>query len=249
MRKKLLSLFALLLTIATGAWAQEPTKYTVKMAEGTEDATKWEISPTEATTTGVDKDTKITATYSGTKRVKAVTAVMKAAAPAYTMAAAATDADKGKLICADGHIHANGEDAACTKARVAKIIYVGSSTDNTTYTHGLALALTDESNSNWDDAVTACSNKNTSLAITGGSASWMLPSQDQWNTMIGAAGTYDTLRDGFSSITGASNLLNAIYWSSSGGSSNKYAISFNVGTWNTPAKTINYLNVRACLAF
>ncbi len=44
-------------------------------------------------------------------------------ASAYTMAAAATSADKGKLICTDGHIHAYGADAACTKARVAKIIY------------------------------------------------------------------------------------------------------------------------------
>lgn len=75
MRKKLLTIVALLLFVATDAWAQEPTKYTVKMAEGTEDASKWTISPTEAT-----EGTKITATYSGTKRVKSVTAVVKAAA-------------------------------------------------------------------------------------------------------------------------------------------------------------------------
>ena len=64
----------------------------------------------------------------------------------YTMAKDATDADKGKLICADGHIHAYGADAECTKARVAKIIYVGNETGETTYTHGLALALTDANN-------------------------------------------------------------------------------------------------------
>ena len=53
----------------------EPGKYTVKMAEGAGEG--WTITPAEATTTGVDKDTKITATYSGTKHVKSVKAVKK----------------------------------------------------------------------------------------------------------------------------------------------------------------------------
>ena len=73
MRKKLLTIVALLLFVATGAWAQEPTKYTVKMAEGTEDATNWTISPAEAA-----EGSTVTATYSGTKRVKSVKAVTKA---------------------------------------------------------------------------------------------------------------------------------------------------------------------------
>lgn len=79
MKKKVFPMLALLLLVATGAWAQEPTKYTVKMAEGTEDATKWEISPKEAA-----ENATVTATYSGTKRVKSVTAVVKALAPAAT---------------------------------------------------------------------------------------------------------------------------------------------------------------------
>ena len=67
-------------------------------------------------------------------------------ASAYTMAAAATSADKGKLICTDGHIHAYGEDAECTKDRVALICYVGNDAEtSTTYNHGLALALADVS--------------------------------------------------------------------------------------------------------
>ena len=53
------------------------TVYTVTMAEGTVDAAKWTISPTEAA-----EGKPITATYSGTKHVKSVTAVTKAAAPA-----------------------------------------------------------------------------------------------------------------------------------------------------------------------
>ena len=71
-----------------------PTKYTVTMAEGT--GTGWTIEPAEATTTGVDKDTKITATYSGTRHVKSVTAVKKAAAPA------AVDLDASNKAWADG---------------------------------------------------------------------------------------------------------------------------------------------------
>ena len=43
----------------------------------------------------------------------------------YTMAADAAVGDLGKLICTDGHIHADGADAECTKDRVAKICYVG----------------------------------------------------------------------------------------------------------------------------
>ena len=52
--------------------------YTVTLAEGTVDVDKWTIDPTEA-----KAGTEIKATYSGTKRVKKVTAVIKgAAAPA-----------------------------------------------------------------------------------------------------------------------------------------------------------------------
>lgn len=60
----------------------------------------------------------------------------------YNMAANATDADKGKLICTDGHIHAYGADTECTADRVAMIFCVGE-TGETAYTHGLALALND----------------------------------------------------------------------------------------------------------
>lgn len=58
------------------------------------------------------------------------------------MAASAAPGDLGKLICTAGHIHAYNTDAGCTAERVAKIIYVGA-TSNATYSHGLALALSD----------------------------------------------------------------------------------------------------------
>ena len=71
MRKRILSLLVLLMTAATGAWAQT---YKVSVKEGTEDAEKWTIAPPEATTTGVAQGTTVTATYSGTKMVKSVKA-------------------------------------------------------------------------------------------------------------------------------------------------------------------------------
>ena len=77
MRKKLLSLLVLLMVAVTGAVAQ--TTYKVSVKEGTEDATNWTIAPAEATTTGVAAGTTVTATYSGTKKVKSVKAVKKAA--------------------------------------------------------------------------------------------------------------------------------------------------------------------------
>ena len=76
MRKnKLLLLLVLLMTAATGAWAQEPAKYKITVAEGTEDATNWTISPAEAA-----EGSPVTATYNGEKKVKSVKAVKKAPA-------------------------------------------------------------------------------------------------------------------------------------------------------------------------
>ncbi len=75
MRKRFISMLVLLAAVATGAMAQETYKVSVK--EGTEDATSWTIAPAEATTTGVAAGTTVTATYSGTKKVKSVKAVKK----------------------------------------------------------------------------------------------------------------------------------------------------------------------------
>ena len=70
---KVLTVLALLLTAATGAWAQTET-YTVRMKKGTKDADKWTVTPAEATTTGVAKDTPVSLTYGGRLKVKDVTA-------------------------------------------------------------------------------------------------------------------------------------------------------------------------------
>ena len=71
-------MLVLLAAVATGAVAQN---YKVSVKEGTEDATSWTITPAEATTTGVAAGTEVKATYGGTKKVKSVKAVKKAAVP------------------------------------------------------------------------------------------------------------------------------------------------------------------------
>ena len=81
MRKKVFTLFALMLFAATGALAQG----TVTIKEGTADADKWTVKSGTTTVvlgeTEVDKDATVTATYSGQRHVKSVTAVVKAAEP------------------------------------------------------------------------------------------------------------------------------------------------------------------------
>ena len=94
MRKnKLLLLLALLMTAATGAWAQDA--YKVSLKDGVKDAYKWTITPTEATTTGVAENTEVTLQYNGRLKVKSVTATSDAeqsAKPAATVTTAPTGA-------------------------------------------------------------------------------------------------------------------------------------------------------------
>ena len=124
---------------------------------------------------------------------------------------------------------------------VAKICYVSGE-------HGLALALTDESSStmNWDTAKTTCAAH--TPAFTGGT--WKLATEDEWNNMITAAGGYEALRDGFSGISGASNLQATNYWSSTESATTGRARScgFNNGRWSDIRES-NNAKVRACLAF
>lgn len=186
--------------------------------------------------------------------------VRKTQAAAAKTLAEATAGDIGKIAGKDGKIYATkaAAEAVATGNAVAMIAYVGSETGVAGYTHGLALALTDESSSGmfWNDAKTACTNKNTSATVE--SASWMLPSKDQWNKMIDACknvlGTNNDsrdLRDGFTSV-GGSNLESQDYWSSTEYVYPDEAWMFNFGydSWyDYPKAETAYPLVRACLAF
>ena len=86
-RNKLLLLLALLLTAATGAWAQEPTTYSVKMKDGTVDAKNWSIASGEKSATGdaadgltgLSEGDAVTLQYNGRLKVKGVKATSDAA--------------------------------------------------------------------------------------------------------------------------------------------------------------------------
>ncbi len=181
------------------------------------------------------------------RKVIDVTAAITAG---YPMAAEVTAADKGKLICTDGHIHAYGGDAVCTKTRVAKIIYVGT-TGLASYNHGLALALADEGTFSMSDGLTQCNfTKNASTPVL--FASWRLASKEEWNYMLGAngAGSSTALRDGFSSV-GGTNMNSKGYWASElSGDTNAWLYNFYADTWAVTDKTISTaIYVRAALAF
>ena len=75
-------MLVLLMTAATGSWAQEPvTTYTVTMDDGKVDADKWTVDPTTATTDGAAEGTKVTLTYSGRRKVKSITAATAPTGP------------------------------------------------------------------------------------------------------------------------------------------------------------------------
>ena len=118
--------------------------YSVALKEGTEDAAKWTVEPTEAAA-----GTQVSLTYSGLKKVKSVKAVKKAAPAPASPYASLTAEDVGKIIGADGNVYA---DAAAVEAggttALVLIAYVGEagSADASSATYkGLGLALTDAS--------------------------------------------------------------------------------------------------------
>ena len=173
-------------------------------------------------------------------------------------AADAAAGDVGRLVGADGKIYASATLAtAAGTTAVAMIAYVGSETgESAPYNHGLALALTDESGGskiNCSAAGSACSGKNTSTPVT--NATWLLASQDQWNTMITAFGGNAALRDGFSSIGGTNLHESDRYWSSSESwveaQSDYFGRTYSFygsGSWSLSNKG-NTWRARACLAF
>ena len=116
-----------------------PQTYSVTLADGTEDATNWDISPAEAT-----EGAEVTVTYSGEKKVKSVTAVKKAAAT-YTLLSAATTDDIGKVVCAAGHLH-DAKTAVPDGCTAVGILGKVTSTGG----HGLILALKDAKDQTWN---------------------------------------------------------------------------------------------------
>ena len=236
----------------TARIAAAPT-YAVTFAKGT-DPNEWTASPA----TDVTKGTEVTVTYTGSKKVIGVKAEKKAAAPAKPLANATAE-DLGKIAGADGNIYDTkaAAEAANTTA-VAMIAYVGSASD---CTHGLAIALADESGTKtWSEAGAACSGK---TAVTGGT--WRLPSIKDWQYMLIGCGASESYKDnpstmGYSGLaskltTAQGNALvqTVSYWSSTESSPGEDAWSLYFGGSSASFFSGDYEGdaypIRACLAF
>jgi hypothetical protein len=240
-------------TCAVTVAAPAASTYTVTLKEGTEDATSWTIAPAEATTTGVAAGTEVKATYGGMKKVKSVKAKKKAA-PAKTLAEATAE-DLGKIVGADGKIYATkaAAEAVASGNAVAMIAYVGSETGDDTYKNGLAIALADESNSNWNTAKSTCEGKS---AVT--NAAWQLPSQNQWKAMFSAnggnEGQYTGLNTAITTAGGTALQGTPPYWSSTpsgydDGTAYNVLLGGGGAEWYRDFYEETRYRVRACLAF
>ena len=143
----------------------------------------------------------------------------------------------GQVIGSDGKNYAYGSLPTGVTA-VAKICYVSGS-------NGLALALADEGKMEWSTAIETCAAH--TAPFTGGT--WKLATQDEWDNMITAAGSYIALHDGFSSV-GGTNMQSGYYWSSTEKDSNFawYYDDQDLEDWDSGDKEYE-LYVRACLAF
>lgn len=152
----------------------------------------------------------------------------------------------GKVITSDGHIYDKVSDAtAAGETAIAMIAYVGSNTGNSTYNHGLAVALKDAGASNWSGATSTATSYSVAVPSTGTSG-WFHGSKDQWTTILGEASGYNgTLNPKMTACGGTA--LSGDYWSSSENSGG-YGWYFLDTGWST-----NNLShspyVRSCLAF
>ena len=223
-----------------------------------------ESGATTGTDVTLDADGKLTPLYEG--QTITMTAapgykfrtveVKKSAAP--RPLAEATAEDLGKIAGADGNIYDTkaAAEAANTTA-VAMIAYVGSASD---CTHGLAIALADESGTKtWSAAGAACSGK---TAVTGGT--WRLPSIKDWQYMFigcGASGSYSDSPSTMSYSELATKLTTAngtalqtvSYWSSTESSPGEDAWSLYFGGSSASFFSGDYEGdaypIRACLVF
>lgn len=195
-----------------------------------------------------------TATITATTAVGAKTATCKVTVKDIEMLAGATTEDVGKIAGADGKIYATKAAAeAYGTTAVAVIAYVGTSTGDAGHNNGLAIALADEGEMNFNQARTACTNKNTTTAVKGGK--WYLPSQEQWQTMFSANGGNNTNWYGLDKIItnagGAGLPGNVTLWTST--LDGKYPVS--LACWDTGYARFSHISinsnrrVRACLAF
>lgn len=166
--------------------------------------------------------------------------------------------DKGKVIGQDGGIYDNATAATNNgTTSTGVIVYVGSGTGNSSYTHGLVLSLTNPSSKvTWNNR----DNTATTPTAPSGTSGWIIPSYDQWNTIVkslkGGSGLTSSANNTYANISpggGAANLSLNNYWSTTTvGTSDKRNYRADKGCYadqgtGTDSKYANY--VRRIYAF
>ena len=166
--------------------------------------------------------------------------------------------DVGKVITSAGNIYDKVSDAAAAgETAIAMIAYVGSNTGNSTYNHGLAIALKDAGTNNWNSAGSTATSYSVAVPATGTSG-WFHGSKDQWTTIMGGTNGYGTLNSKMTACGGTA--LSGNYWSSSEHSSYRgWGFSdtgwgssldnFYDAGWSYDYYRSNSNLVRSCLAF
>ncbi|HCJ46701.1 MAG TPA: hypothetical protein DHV83_03970 [Prevotella sp.] len=154
----------------------------------------------------------------------------------------------GKVITSDGHIYDKVSDAAAAgETAIAMIAYVGSNTGNSTYNHGLAIALKDAGANNWNSAGSTATSYSVAVPSTGTSG-WFHGSKDQWTTIMGGTSGYGgTLNTEMTACGGTA--LSGDYWSSSEYSSGGGWYFDGTGWDGYNGYKSNSDDVRSCLAF
>lgn len=172
----------------------------------------------------------------------------KVAAEGHSLEASAV----GEIVGTDGLAYAVADKDKLPSGvtAVAVVAYKGSDTNHDTYKNGLAIAMADESSSNWSTAKSTCEGK---AAVA--NAAWMLPSMDQWKAMFkangGDEGKYSGLNTTIDNAGGTALQQNGYYWSSTEDGSDGACGVFLYGgsaVWFSGSKGDDR-RVRACLAF
>ena len=159
------------------------------------------VSVTAKTATGVYRKTAASVSLASGKTYTSTGLALTSAAIANAVAG-----DIGQLIGADGNIYPKADIAtAFGTTGVAMIGYVGTESD---CTHGVAVALNDESNRTkmgLSEATTACAGKD---AVPGGT--WRLPSRKDWQYLFIGCGSNWTYTDSPSGSIDCSGLQSAL---------------------------------------
>ena len=208
MRKnKLLLLLALLLTAATGAWAQESaTTYSVKMKDGTQDAKNWSIASGEKSATGdaadgltgLSEGDQVTLQYTGRLKVKDVKATSDAAAAAVSYDQTVSINDGAVTVTAGEHWLITG---------------TGEATSNKiTISDGATVTL-DGVNISGISYCIKC-NGSATIILKDGSTNTLTSTDDEYPALsIGDAGTTLTIQGS----TGVLNVTSGMYCAGIGG--------------------------------